>query len=67
MAADFGFVAHAAEGQAHVFAPRGRGDGAGQRGLAHAGRPDEAEDGAFERVGKLLDGEEFKDALLGLL
>ena len=67
VASDFGFVAHPAEGQAHVFAPRGRGDGAGQRGLAHAGRPYEAEDGAFERVGELLDGEELKDALLGLL
>ena len=66
MPADFRLVAHAAEGEAHVFASGGAGHGLGEGGLAHAGRPDEAEDGALERVGQLLHGEEFEDALLGL-
>jgi hypothetical protein len=45
VAADLGLVAHAAERDAHELAARGPRDGARERGLADAGRADEAQDG----------------------
>ena len=47
VAADFGFVMHAAEGDAHELASERASDGFAERGLAHAWRPDEAEDRAL--------------------
>src|SRR2546427_4954506 len=44
-AADFRLVTHAAQRHAHVLAARGLGDGLAQRGLAHARRSDQAQDG----------------------
>ncbi len=67
MAANFGFVAHAAQRHANELAARGLGDAHAQRGLAHARRPDEAQDRALRVLHQLADGEELKDALLDLL
>ena len=64
MAANLGFVAHAAQREAHKLAAGGLGDGHAQRGFAHARRPDEAEDGAFGVLDQLAHGEKFEDALL---
>ena len=64
--ADLGLVTHAAQGKAHVFASRGPGHTLGQRGLAHAWRAHEAEDGTAQAVGELLHGQIFQDAVLGL-
>ena len=66
MAANFGFVAHAAEGDADKFAAGGVADGHGERSLANARRSDEAEDGAFRILDELANGEEFEDALFDL-
>jgi hypothetical protein len=43
------------------------GDGAGQRGLAHAGGAHQAEDGALEVLDEAVHGEVLEDALFGLL
>ena len=67
MAADFRFVAHAAERHAHELAARGLGDRLAERGLADAGRADEAEDRSRQLVGAALHGEIFEDALLDLV
>ena len=66
VAADFGFVVHAAHGDAGELAAEGAGDGAAEGGFAHAGRSDEAEDGAFEDGLELEDGEVVEDAVLDL-
>ena len=66
MAAHFGFIAHAAQAHADIFAPRCLGDRACERGLADAGRTDEAQDRALELADALLHGEILKDALLDL-
>ena len=67
MAADLRFVAHAAERHAHELAARRLGDRLAERGLADAGRPDEAQDRPRQLVGALLHGEIFDDALLDLV
>ena len=68
MAADLGLVAHAAERQAHELAAGGAGDRLGERGLADAGRSDEAEDRCpCGCLHELAHGEELEDALLDLL
>ena len=66
MAADFGLVVHAAHGNAREFAAERARDGAAQRGLADAGRPHEAQDGAFQHGLELQDGQVIEDALLHL-
>ena len=65
VAADLGLVAHAAERHAHELAAERLGDRARQRGLADAGRADEAQDRALHRRVQLAHGEVFEDALLG--
>ncbi|HLH29034.1 MAG TPA: hypothetical protein VKW77_08960, partial [Acidimicrobiales bacterium] len=45
MATDLGLVPHAAQGDPDELAVHGTGDGLAERGLAHAGRADEGEDG----------------------
>src|SRR5258708_7726589 len=67
MAADFGFIAHAAERDTNEFAAGGVADGHGQRGLAHARRSDEAKDGAFGIFYELAYGKEFEDALFNFI
>ena len=63
MAANFGLVAHAAERDADKLAAGGVADGHGQRSLADAWRPDEAEDGAFGIFHQLANGQKFEDAV----
>ena len=67
MAADFRFVAYAAQGHAHELAVRRAGDGLAQRGLADARRTDKAQDRRFELVDALLHREVFQDAFLDLV
>ncbi len=51
--ADFRFVTNATQRHAHIFAAGRLGDRLGERGLADAGRADEAQDRAtdFRRTG----------------
>jgi hypothetical protein len=67
MAAYLRLVAYAAEALANELAPAGLSDGAAERGLAHTGRTDEAEDRALELVGPRLDRKIFDDPILDLL
>ena len=67
MAANLGFVAHAAERHAHELAIRRARDALAERRLADAGRADEAQDRALERLHALLHREVLEDALLDLL
>ena len=46
--------------------PSGAGDGSAERGLAHARRPDEAQDGALQAPGELQHGQVIEDAVLDL-
>ena len=67
VAADLGLVAHAAERHAHELAAGRLRDRLAERGLADAGRPDQAQDRPGQLVGALLHGEILDDALLDLL
>ena len=67
MAANLGLVAHAAERHAHELASGRLGDRLAERGLADAGRADQAEDRSGQLVGALLHREVLDDALLDLL
>jgi hypothetical protein len=67
VAADLGLVAHAAERDADELAVGGPGDALGERGLADAGRADEAEDRPLELGHQRTHREVLDDALLGLL
>ncbi|MNF48028.1 hypothetical protein D3C84_292480 [compost metagenome] len=65
--ADLRLVTHAAERHAHVLATGRLGDGLTERGLAHTGRPDQAEDGALELVHPRLYRQVLEDAILDLV
>ena len=67
MAADLGLVAHAAQAHPDELAARGLGDRLAERGLADAGRADEAQDRRLQPVDALLHREVLDDALLDLL
>ena len=67
MAADLGFVAHAAERHAHGLAPERRRNRLGQRGLADARRPDEAEKRTLRRRTQFADSEVLEDPILDAL
>ena len=67
MTADLGFVVHPAQRDAHELAPQRLGDALAERGLAHAGRPDEAQDGRLALRVELAHREELEDALLDLV
>ena len=66
MAADFGFIAHAAQAVADEFTPGRLGDAAAKRGLANAGRADEAQDRPLQLVGARLHGQILDDPVLHL-
>src|SRR5436305_13389524 len=59
MAADFGFVAHAAESNAGEFPAQGVSNAASQRSFADAGRSHQAKDRAFNFFASLDDGKEL--------
>jgi len=67
VAANLGLIVHAAEREAHEVAAGRPRDRFAERGLADAGRPDQAQDRAGQLVGALLDREVFDDPLLDLL
>ena len=67
MAAQFGFVVHAAQAQALELAAQRARDRLAERGLADARRADEAEDRRFGLRVELEHAEVFEDALLDLL
>ena len=67
VAADLGLVAHAAERHAHELAARGLGDRLAERGLADAGRADQAEDRALQLRRARLHRQVLEDPLLDLL
>ena len=67
MAADLGFIPHAAERHAHELAVGGAGDRLPERGLAYARRADEAQDRRLHLVDARLHREVLHDALLHLL
>ena len=67
VAADLGLVVHAAQAHAHELASRRLGDALAERGLAHAGRADEAQDRAAARGIELAHREVLEDAPLDLL
>ena len=67
MTADLRFVAHAAERHAHELAAGRLRDRLAERGLADAGRADEAQDRSGQLVGARLHGEILDDAVLDLL
>src|SRR5208282_4807779 len=67
MAANFRFVANAAERDADELASGGAANGHRERRFADARRPEEAENRAFRVLDELADGEIFEDALLDFL
>src|SRR5262249_33496476 len=66
VAADLRLVVHAAERHVHEVAAGRARDRLAERGLAHPGRTDQAQDRAGQLVSTLLDGKIFDDALLDL-
>ncbi len=66
VAADFGFVVHAAERNAHELASQRAGNRLAERGFAHAWRPEEAQDRTFHPRLQLLHRQVIEDALLDL-
>src|SRR5207302_2990221 len=67
MTADLGLVVHAAQAHAHELAPGRPGDALAERGLANAGRTDEAKDRALARRIELAHREVLEDAPLDLV
>ena len=67
MAADLRFVVHAAEADAHELAAHGARDRLAERGLADAGRTDEAQDRRLALRRELAHGEILDDAALDLV
>lgn len=64
MTADFGLIAHAAQRHADELAAGRLGDRLAERGLANAGRSDEAQDRSLQLLLAALHGEIFDDAVL---
>ncbi len=67
VAADLGLVAHAAERQADELAVHRPGDRLGQRGLAHARRAGQRQDGGLRLLDQGPHRQELEHALLDLL
>src|SRR5256885_1158673 len=64
MPADFRFVVHAAQGDAHEFPAQRSRDGLAQRSFAHARRPHKAKDRTFHARLQFLYRQVVQDALL---
>src|SRR6185437_14297600 len=67
MAADLGLVSDAADREPRELSPERPRDRLAERGLADAGRPDEAEDLAGGILLELRDGEMLDDPLFHLV
>ena len=67
MPPDLGLVAHSADADADELAAHGPRDALAQAGLAHAGRPGEAEDRPRHLALQLLHGQELEDAVFHVL
>ena len=67
VAADLGLVMHAAEADAHELAAQRLGDRLAERGLADAGRPDEAQDRRLAARRELQHRQVFDDPALDLV
>ena len=67
MTADLGLVVHAPQAHSHELAPGRPGDALAERGLANAGRTDEAKDRALARRIELAHREVLEDAPLDLV
>ena len=67
MAANFRFIVHAAQSDAHEFAAQRSRDRLAERSLAHARRPDEAQDRPLHARLQFLHRQVIEDALLDLL
>src|SRR6202171_5936403 len=67
MAANLGFIAHAAERNADELAASRMADGHSQGSLTNARRPDEAQNRALRVLHELADRQKFKDPLLDLI
>ena len=67
MAANLGLVAHAAQRHAHKLTVDRAGNRLPQRGLAHAGRADQAQNRRLELVHALLHGQILDNALFHLV
>ena len=65
--ADLRLIVHAAQRKANEFASGRLGDRPAKRGLADAGRADQAQNRPGQLVGALLDREVFDDPLLDLV
>ena len=65
--ANLGFIVHAAQGDAHELTSQRTGNGLAQRSLAHAWRPDKAQDRPLHAWLELLHRQEIQDTLLHLL
>src|SRR6185295_9425413 len=66
VAADVGFIAHAAQRHTRKTASQARGNRLTQRSLADTRRADKAENRPAAQRIETADGEEFNDALLDL-
>ena len=66
MAANLGFVTHAAQRHAHELAVGRTRNGLTQRGLAHTRRPHQAQDRRLDLIDALLHREVFENAFLDL-
>src|SRR3546814_11829216 len=63
VAANLGFIAHTTQSHAYKLSIGCARNGLPQRGLAHAGRPYQAQDRCFELVDALLYSQVFDNAL----
>ncbi len=66
VAADLRLVAHPAQRQPYELAARSAGNRSAQRGLAHPGWPDEAQNRALGVLHQLPNGQELQNPLLNL-
>src|SRR5690349_14088730 len=66
MSANFGFVVHTAEAEAHELAPGCAGNALTERGLADTWRTDKTKDRAFAVGVELTHGQIFENAALDL-
>ena len=67
MSADFCLVPHASERNANEIAPHRISDRSPKRGLSHARRPDEAEDGRFTLGPQFKNSQVFEDAFFDFI